>query len=524
MSLRKQGSVKRGTLLLSIATMASKLVGLLREIFLARYLGVGAVADAFFIAFWLPNSLRKIFAEGALSAAFVPTIVSVVKQEGKEEASRLMFLMMLVMQSVLFLLSTTIAFFAYYVVLVLTPGWVNDPLALQVASGLLSILIYFITFMSASSLCAGALQAIHHFLIPAWAQIVMNCLFVMQLYCAHLYAWPVTMIAWCLVGNGAIFFLMHVGMYYYKGFAFLMPSAKTWKPAKQVLKKMIPCLVGMGAVELNSWADQMLASYLPEGSISLLRYTYGFLRIPIGVFGVAFSTILLPLLSRLHVSAPRRMSFIFLEAAKTVAWVVIPMSLFLGIFARPIFATTLGFFSRAFTVADVNQAALLLLIFSTALFFMTFEKIILNIFYASHVTSIPTVVTLAATFLNFLLNIVGIWLWGLPGIVLATVISMVVKCFAFLFLLKYKLSFTLYLTAFGRFLWCYFLQLGCAVAGVSLGYRGAIKLIALFDDSYQYFLLDTLLYWCWVGPLCGVGILFIYLTRRYFGIKLYFLR
>lgn len=520
-------SIMMHTIQLGISTVISKALGFVRELLMARYLGVGPLADAFFTAFRIPNSLRKIFAEGALSAAFVPTLTNVVAQEGQEQASRVTTVALVIMQSILALLCVFLVMHASFCVSLQVPGWLaNDGQTSErfiVAVALFKILIFYILFISASSLLSGALQGINKFSVAAWGQIVMNVVWIAQLWFSSAYNLSLTAFAWLMLVNGAVYVAFHALFYYRAGFRFVFAcDAATWAAVLQGLKKFVPCAIGLGAVEINLYIDQIVASYLPEGSLSLLNYTQGFVRLPLGVFAVAFGTILLPHFSRVSRYAPQRMGYYLLESAKLVLWITLPATLLMGCFSYKIFYTTYYSFSDKFALAYVQEAALLLLLSVLGLFFFSLNKIVINIYYALHETRWPTIITIIATVANTLFNIVGMKLLGLKGIVLATTAAAVVQSLLCIIVLQW-MGVHWYPRAFWGFAGRYAAQVAVVGWGLYALYALCHALIAGCSPYWSHLLLETLLFWAWVGPLCGLFMLVLYGTRRWFGIKLHFL-
>jgi putative peptidoglycan lipid II flippase len=177
-------SVLRQTFSVGATTIMSQALGFVRETLLARYLGVSAAADAFNAAWQIPNSLRKIFAEGALSAAFVPTLVGVMKHDGKLQVSRVLTMAIVVVESILLTLCILMSFGSEQIMHLMTPGWgdcVEAAGRCTMATHFFHILIFFIVFVSTSSLLASALQAVNYFSMLAIAQVLTNILLIGQL-------------------------------------------------------------------------------------------------------------------------------------------------------------------------------------------------------------------------------------------------------------------------------------------------------------------------------------------------------
>lgn len=520
--LTRRGIIKK-MVQISATTMGSKVLGFFRELLTARFLGVGAASDAFFAAYRIPSSLRKIFAEGALNAASVPTAVSVMQTEGKEQVSRFATLLLIIFQSFLLAGCAAIALKADSVLWIVVPGWSGEAglMGYVLATKLLRILIFFIAFVSAGAIFGGILQVVNCFSMPIIAQVLTNGLLIGELLFCSWYDLTALAFALFIVGNSILILGINIGVYYYLGFKFLLPNRSAWRSVGQVMCKFVPCALGMGAIEINLFIDQVIASYLPQGSVSLLRYTFSFARVPLGVFASAFAMILLPHLARVSVRAPKRLSFYLLESAKFVWWVTVPATLFTMVFSYKMYYTLL--LSSKFTATHVLLASQALTIFIMGLFVMSFEKIVLNMFYALHETFRPTLFTFISAALNTGLSILFIPFFGLNGIVLAVVIATTFKMMLCMWSLRSRYNFVLYAHAFGRFLLRSTLQLACATAMFTIFYFGALFLISYLPANLAYALQFKYLFWIWVGPLCGITALFLYFTRRKFGIRLHFL-
>ena len=520
-------SIMFHTIQLGVSTVVSKGLGFVRELLMARYLGVGALADAFFTAFRIPNSLRKIFAEGALSAAFVPTLTQVVAKEGQEQASRVTTMALLMMQIMLAIVCIGFVLAAPLLVSLQVPGWIKHggitTERFVMAVVLFKILIFYIMFISMSSMLAGALQGINKFAIAAWGQILMNIAWIVQLWFCSTYNVSLITFSWLILGNGFLYALVHYLFYKHAGFTFSLSfDAATLREVMQGVKKFLPCAIGMGAVEINLYIDQVVASYLPEGSLSLLNYTQGFVRLPLGVFAVAFGTILLPHFSRVSRYAPRRMGYYLLESSKLVLWITLPATIIISFFSYQIFYTTYYSFSDKFALEYVQEASTLLIFSVLGLFFFSLNKIIINIYYALHETRWPTIITIVATICNTLLNIVGMKWLGLKGVVLATTVAAAIQTVLFIMVLQHRMKLDWYPRVFLDFTARYSAQV-VVVGTVFYGlYAMCLWYIATTSAFWQHLLLKTLVYWFWVGPLCCLLLLVLYLTRRLFGVKMHF--
>lgn len=530
--LKKAGEV-------GISTFLSRILGIVREVLLVKYLGQKILLDAFATAYKIPNSLRKIFSEGALSAAFVPTFVRMKKKGQSEEINSLMTLSFLVVEGLLIALCFFMMWHADWLFRIIAPGWFvgtqsatllgfpvpaawlgyGEPI-MQVtyAIDFFRILIALIVFLSSSSLLASALQSVHHFFIPAISPLLLNAVFVGGLLAGLVYGLPPAYLCFFIVFGGFLQFLLHLFVYFKYHFTFGPIKESTYVYFKEVMGKFFPCLFSMSIMEISLFIDTSFASYLPKGSIYLIYLANRFMGIPQGVFATAFSTILLPHFARINIYAPKRLSFYLLEVTKFVAWVTIPVSIVMSFFAENIFQTLFSF-----SPAQISEASAILMTFLLGLFFFAINKILLNLYYAIHNTKVPGWITVLGTAVNITLNWLLITSWQATGLAFATVCSTIFQTILFILVLRFFFDFKFYTARIMSFLIRYIVQL-TLVLGVSWYiYRALHNLISLLPGSLATFFLYKIGFWLWVGPICLVAGLVLYYTRRIFGVRLYFL-
>lgn len=517
-SSHSRSSLVRNTLKIGSSTVLSKILGMVRDILMIRFLGVSAASDAFNAAFRLPNSLRRIFAEGALSAAFIPALVRVVKDEGQVAASRLITRMVWIVEGIVALVCLLIMIFAQQVVSITVPGFSDAQMVYAVP--LLRVLIFFLFFVSSSALFGGALQAIHRFFIPSISQVVLNGVLIVGLLACLFFNLPVITLAWIIVFGGFITLILHIGAYLRHQFSFERSDIATSREVRAVLWRFLPCIASLGMVEVSLFIDQQFISFFPVGSITLWNNAANFMRLPLGIGIVSFTTALLPHISRVSAYAPQRLSYYLFESLKSVVWIVVPIILIMSFFAQDIFMTL--FMSENFSYTHVLQAKTLLVILLVGLFFFAINRIMINMFYALHETFLPTLVTIGGTVLNTALNFVAMYWGGINGIAWATVIAAALQSLAFLLLLRYRFRFTLYLKPFFIFARNALVQMGLLLAVFYLLFRVGYFLMQRLPESLSLFFTYKIGFWLWVGPLCCLFALAYFLTRRYFRIKLYF--
>lgn len=552
--LHKKSIIKK-TIQVGTSTMLSRILGIAREVLMARYyLGAGVISDAFITAFKIPNSMRKVFAEGALSAALIPTFVGLIKKEGKEEVSRLMTLSFLVFEGILLALCGLIFWKADLVIRVIAPGWytaatplttnnnffetitsffstmshvlstgVYQAQAEQVhyAVAFLRILIAFIIFLSSSSLLAAALQSVNHFFVPAFSPVMLNVVFITGIVVCMVKNLPVEYLCFFILFGGFIQFIMHLYVYFKAGFHFGEIDRTAVKSFGAVVKKFLPCFFSMSVMEINLFIATTLASYLPKGSISLVYYANRFMGVPLGIFALAFSTILLPHFSRIGTYAPKRLSFYLLEATKFIFWITIPFTLFMSFVSEKIFYTL--FLSDKFSLAQVFEAKNILIAYLIGLFFFSLNKILLNFYYSLHETRIPLITSVIAVISYYGVSKMCLPAFGAAGLAMATVVSSCMQTLLSIYFLHTHFKFKLYARNFMQFTIRYVQQLTVISILFLILYYVIVILIEKLPATLATFLLYKIGFWIWVCPLALICGVILFITRPLFNVRLYFL-
>ncbi len=513
-------SIIEKTIQVGSSTFLSRILGLVREVALGHYLPLGIVSDAFFTAFKIPNMLRKIFAEGALSAAFIPTIVGLEKKGEREQVNSLISLSFIIFQGSLLSFCTLAFIFADRIIAITTPGFGAEQVAVTLP--LFKILIFFIIFLSSSSLLAGALQSVHHFFIPAFSPVLLNVIFISGAVLGAYYNLPVEYLCYAILFAGFIQFLMHLFVYFKLNFNFGAINKISWNNFNDLLKRFFPVLFSMSLMEIILFLDESLASYLPAGSITLVYYANRFMGIPLGVFATAFSTILFPHFSRISTYAPKRLSFYLFESTKFIFWVTIPVTILMIFFADKIFITL--FLSDKFPMSKVPEATNILIAFVLGLFFFSLNKILTNIYYSVKNTFTPTIISVVAGLINLTLNFILMRWFFATGLAIAMTISLgLIQTTLLLFVLVKKYNFNIYPKHFIKFLYKYIIQLCTALVGFFSVYYLLNKMIQTMPATLAKFLLVKVGFWLWVGPLCMLFFIVLYKLNKIFGTKLYFL-
>jgi putative peptidoglycan lipid II flippase len=285
------------------ATLLSRLLGFFRDMILAYVLGTGIAADAFYVAYRLPNMMRRLFAEGSMTMAFVPVFSKLREDEGDARAFAMPRAALVWLLIILGVLTTLAIVFARPLTLLITPGFADDPKLFELTVELTRIVFPYIIEISVVALCMGVLNSYGHFLAPALATSELNTIIIAGAGVAWLFHLDVAhTLAWAVVIGGAGQVLMQQPQMRKFGFTWRGPWSLTDKGVARMGKLMLPTAFGAAVYQLNIVIGTLLASYLPTGSISYLYYADRLVQFPLGVFGVAVGTVALPGLAKLAAS------------------------------------------------------------------------------------------------------------------------------------------------------------------------------------------------------------------------------
>lgn len=523
-------SIIKKTIGIGTSTLLSRFFAYIREILLIQFLGIGAISDAFFIALRVPNSLRKIFAEGALSSVLIPALIKSEHQDGATGMNRLLTLSFVVIQALIGLLVCIICWYADAFVLFAAPQAPAN--VLLAGAQYLKILAPFILFLSSSAVLASALQATHRFFLPGIAPAFLNCLYVAFLACCLYFSWSVTTFCWTMIFASMINLGLHFIVCLAYHFKFELPDRKTWNNLQSVLLQLFPCLLSVGIGEINFWIDSRFASGLEVGTLSLLRYAYQFVNIPLGVIATSLSIVLLPYFSKIGHSK-KELGTYLAEAIKFVTWMMLPVTIVMIFCSREIFETM--FFSGKFTMNHVVRAQWNMNAYLIGLTFFALEKILLNAFYALQSSGIATGVAVVTIGMNYFMNRMLMEMYGGMGLALATSITAGIRICMFIFILSHYFNIDFHgktLLKLGKNYVLQLLTLGSLFIGIAMMLISYIQNLTFYwswNLGYinlvlnPYFFLHSFGYWIWFGPLVGIFFLAIYSTRKIFGVSFSYL-
>ena len=408
--------------LVSGMTLISRVLGLVRDILIAQFLGAGSSADAFFVAFKVPNFLRRLFAEGAFSQAFVP-VLSEYKVKGKEDVRQLLGPVMGVLGGVTFLVCTLAMVFAPYVALIVAPGFADEPEKMALTGEMMRLTFPYLFFVSVMACASGVLNTYRIFAPSAFAPVLLNlCLICALLFVAPMLEVGAMALAGAVALAGLLQLLLHLE-FLRRIQLLVLPKFQLKHPGvKKILVLMAPAVFGVSVSQINLLLDTVLASFLVDGSVSWLYYADRLIELPLGVFGIAIATVILPHLSSQHVSASNTGFSDTIDWG--VRWVVllgIPSAFAMVMLAEPILVSL--FHYGAFSVVDVEQSAAALRAYSLALLPFMLIKIFATGYFSRQDTKTPVKIGIIAMVLNMVANLSLIWTFEHVGLALATGIS-----------------------------------------------------------------------------------------------------
>ncbi|MEW6775015.1 MAG: murein biosynthesis integral membrane protein MurJ [Bdellovibrionota bacterium] len=418
--------------IISIAVLASRVLGVLRESLRAGLLGAGFYGDAYVIAFRIPNLLRDLFAEGALSAAFVPTFTDHLVNRSKEEAHSLASLtlgIVLVVTGAIALLGIV---FAEQVVAFIAPGFAATPGKRELTAHLAAIMMPFLPMVSVSAVLMGMQNAYRQFFLPALAPAVFNVSSVLVAVVLYLFTSDVqtAAIGWSagVLLGGLCTIATQMPSLWRLGFRFrpTLSGAFIHPGVRRIARLMAPAIAGLGAVQLNILVNSMFASKLGDGPVAWLDYAFRLYFVPVGLFGVALGTVTQTNVAedaaRNDLPALRKS---LAHSLKLVFFLTLPATAGLIAIAQP--CTELLFEYGRFTAADSEATSQVLCAYVAGLAAAASVKILVPAFYALDASRVALMGSFAAVVVNISFNAVFWNLLGAPGIALGTAVGALVN-------------------------------------------------------------------------------------------------
>jgi len=420
---RATGGLLRSTAVVSFMTLLSRVLGLVRDVVFARFFGAGLVMDAFFVAFKLPNIFRRFFAEGAFSQSFVPVFTEYDETRTRAEAQELADRVAGTLGLILFGFTLVGVIAAPLLISVAGMGWLLNPDAdsaakFDLAVAMLRFTFPYLLFISLTALAGAILNTYQRFATAAFVPVLLNVVLItVAAFIAPGFANPgiVLAIGVFVAGIVQLMFMLPA-----LARVRMLPRPKwgwSHEGVKRIARLMMPAIFGSSVAQINILFDTLLASFLVTGSISWLYYSDRLMEFPLGVFGIALATVILPNLSREYAAeSMQRFSNMLDWALRMVLLVGAPASIGLFMLAQP--ALTTIFYGGRFGVTDVEMATLSLMAYSFGLLGFTLVKVMVPGFFARQDTKTPVKIGIIALLVNMVLNVAIVIPWyrsGLPG-------------------------------------------------------------------------------------------------------------
>ncbi len=409
----------RSSSIVSAMTLLSRILGLARDILVASYFG--ARADAFFVAFKIPNFFRRLFAEGAFSVAFVPVLSEYKIQQRDVKA-----LVKAVSGTLLAIIGpfTILAVAAAPLLTwVFAPGFASNPEKFALTSELLRITFPYLLLISLTAFYGSVLNTYGNFAIPAVTPVLLNlCLILATYYFTPWFDEPLMALAWGVLLAGItqlgfqLPFVMKLGL-------LAMPRAAFADTGvKRILVLMVPALFGVSVSQINLLLDVLLASFLESGSVSWLYYSDRLAQLPLGIFAIAIAVVILPSLSQKHAGKNQQQFSETLDwGLRMVLLIGLPSALALVLLATPLMATI--FYRGEITDYDVQNMSLSLMAYGSGLLAFMLIKVLAPGFYARQDTKTPVKIGIRAMVANMVFNLPLVLLLAHTGLALATTLS-----------------------------------------------------------------------------------------------------
>jgi putative peptidoglycan lipid II flippase len=401
----KAPSLLRSMLSFSAMTFISRLLGLARDTAITYAFGANATTDAFWVAFRIPNFMRRLFAEGSFSTAFVPVFTEVKETRAHAELKSLVARVAGVLGGVLLVVTAIGVLGSDWLTAAFSPGALDEPEKFQLTSRLLRVTFPFLMFVSLTALAGGVLNSFHRFALPAITPVVLNvCMIAAALWLAPRLDVPIMALAWAILAAGILQLLLQFPALAKLGL--LAWPQWAWRDAdvQRILKLMLPTLFGSSVAQINLLLDTLIASFLISGSQTWLAQTDRLLEFPLGVFGVALGTVILPSLSRHHVATDREGFSKALDwGLRTALLIAVPAMLGLLILGKPMVSTL--FQHGRFTPHDVDMVGLSLGALSLGLPAFALVKVVAPAFYARQDTRTPVRAAVVALIANMVMNL-----------------------------------------------------------------------------------------------------------------------
>ena len=417
-------------------TLLSRIFGLVRDVVIAIFFGAKDQTDAFFVAFKIPNYFRRLFAEGGFSQAFVPVLSEYKNNRDEQDVQELIDYVCGTLAGILFGITLIGVIAAPILIYIFASGFAADQTKFDLTVTMLRITFPYLMLISLTAMAGGILNTFKRFTVPAFTPVLLNISIILcVIYLAPRLQQPVMALAWGVLIAGIVQLLFQL--------PFLMRIKKCPKPkfqwkntgVQKVFKLMVPTLFAGSVAQINIMISLMIASWLAAGSISWLYYSDRLMEFPLGVFGIALATVILPNLSEQHAKgSPKHFAELMDWALRWVFIIGVPASVALVVISRPLLATIFQY--GEFTNDDVNMSQQSLIAYAVGLMSLILVKVLSNGFFARQDTKTPVKIALFAMLINIIMSLALVMPLKHAGLALATSIAATVNAGLLFYILK----------------------------------------------------------------------------------------
>ena len=405
-------------------TMISRVLGLIRDVVVAGYFGASGASDAFFVAFKIPNFLRRLFAEGAFAQAFVPVLSEYRTQRDLDAVRLLVAKTAGSLGSVLLVVTLLGSVGSPLLAMLFAPGfYMSGSPSYDLAAEMLRITFPYLMLISLTAFAGAILNSYQRFAVPAFTPVLLNlCLIGSAVYLSPLFDPPIMALAWGVLMAGAVQLIFQ--MPFLARLRLLPMPQSGWKDegVRRILRLMLPALFGVSVAQINLLLDTVLASFLQTGSVSWLYYSDRLAELPLGVFGIAIATVILPSLSRKHAEKSGEQFAQMLDwAVRMVLLIGLPAALALILLAEPLLTTL--FHYGQMSDRDVEMAAMSLRAYGVGLLAFMLIKVLAPGYFSRQDTKTPVKIAVKAMVANMVFNLMLIVPLAHAGLALATALS-----------------------------------------------------------------------------------------------------
>lgn len=416
----EHGKVAKAAGVVGLATLLSRIFGFIRDVVVAKFFGAGMATDAFFVAFRIPNMLRRLLAEGSLTVSFVPVFTEYLNRRTRRDALDLANTAFTLLSVLLVLISIAGVLLAPFIVTIMAPGFRAAPEKYALTVFLTRLMFPYIFFISLVALCMGVLNSLRHFATPALSPVLLNISMIgAALWLRDYFAEPVVALAAGVLIGGLLQLGMQLPVLYRMG----VRPAFRFDPGHPGIRRigalMVPAAFGAAVYQINVFIGTLLASFLPGGSVSYLYYADRIVELPLGVFGIAVGTASLPSLSeQVSRGAMEEMKRTLAFSLRLITFIAVPATAALIVLKLPIISVL---FQRGeFGLQSAVLTAQALFYYSLGLWFFSAIRVVISAFYSLQDTRTPVQVGIAALAINTLLSVLLMFPLRHGGLALAT--------------------------------------------------------------------------------------------------------